>query len=115
MVKNIASLGRNGVHDFLLIRASAVILTFYTIYLIGFFVLAPELNYATWVNFWSQMSTKILTMLGLGAVLIHAWIGLWQVVTDYIKSSLVRGLVLLAVISILFMYFFSGLFVLWGV
>ncbi|MCV5917830.1 succinate dehydrogenase membrane anchor subunit, partial [Escherichia coli] len=36
MVKHVSSFGRNGVHDFLLIRATAIIMTLYTIYLVSF-------------------------------------------------------------------------------
>ncbi|MFA0070506.1 succinate dehydrogenase membrane anchor subunit, partial [Vibrio breoganii] len=32
MVNNVSTFGRNGVHDYLLIRATAIIMTLYTIY-----------------------------------------------------------------------------------
>lgn len=115
MVKNMTALGRNGVHDFILVRASAIILTFYTLYLIGFFVLIPEINYGTWTSFWAQTSTKVFTMLALASLLMHGWIGMWQITTDYIKSTIIRGLTQFTIISFLFTYFFVGLFVFWGV
>ncbi len=36
MVKHVSSFGRNGVRDYLLIRASAIILVLYTIYIVSF-------------------------------------------------------------------------------
>ena len=37
MVSNASALGRNGVHDFILVRATAIVLTLYIIYMVGFF------------------------------------------------------------------------------
>lgn len=36
MVNNVSALGRNGVHDWLLLRASAIIITLYVLYILGF-------------------------------------------------------------------------------
>jgi succinate dehydrogenase / fumarate reductase membrane anchor subunit len=113
MVKHISSFGRNGVHDFLLIRATAIIMTLYTVYLVSFCAFT-DISYVSWTQFFGGTFTKAFTMLALTSVLIHAWIGLWQVLTDYIKCAKLRGGLQLLVIAVLFIYFFSGLFVLWG-
>lgn len=114
MVKNISSVGRNGIHDFILIRATAIIMTLYTLYMVGFFTFSGDISYADWTTFFGGTFTKVFTMLALSCVLIHGWIGLWQVLTDYIKCAKLRGLLQLVVIVVLLGYFFSGLFVLWG-
>ncbi|NAX17832.1 MULTISPECIES: succinate dehydrogenase, hydrophobic membrane anchor protein [unclassified Vibrio] len=114
MVKHVSSFGRNGVHDYLLIRASAIIMTLYTIYLVSFCAFSGDISYVSWTQFFGGTFTKVFTMLALVSVLIHGWIGLWQVLTDYIKCSKSRGGLQLVVIAVLFGYFFSGLFVLWG-
>jgi succinate dehydrogenase / fumarate reductase membrane anchor subunit len=114
MVKHVSSVGRNGVHDFLLIRASAIIMTLYTVYLISFIAFSGDISYMSWTNFFSGTFTKVFTMLALVCVLIHAWIGMWQVLTDYIKPALLRGLLQLGIVAVLVGYLFSGLFILWG-
>ncbi|RJG42011.1 succinate dehydrogenase, hydrophobic membrane anchor protein [Motilimonas pumila] len=114
MVKSVSGLGRNGVHDFVLIRASAIILTLYTLYLVGF-VATNDITYETWQAFFSGICTKAFTMLALVAMLIHAWIGTWQVLTDYIKCAKLRGLLQFVLVSIAFIYTFVGFSVLWGV
>jgi len=113
MVKNVSSFGRNGVHDFLLIRASAIILTLYTLYIVGFCAF-NDITYLSWTGFFAGTFTKVFTMVALVCILIHAWIGLWQVLTDYIKPVALRATLQLVVVVVLFGYFFSGLFVLWG-
>ncbi|WP_375322033.1 succinate dehydrogenase, hydrophobic membrane anchor protein [Aliivibrio logei] len=115
MVANVSSFGRNGVHDFILIRASAIILTLYTLYIVGFCAFGPELTYLSWTNFFGGLFTKVFTMLALLSILIHAWVGLWQVLTDYIKPMLLRALLQLGLVSVLLGYFFSGLVIVWGV
>ena len=45
MVSNASALGRNGVHDFILVRATAIVLTLYIIYMVGFFATSGELTY----------------------------------------------------------------------
>lgn len=115
MVKSISSVGRNGVHDYLLIRASGIVLTLYTLYMVGFLAFGGEINYLSWNAFFGSTFTKVFTMIALVAILIHAWIGLWQVLTDYIKPAKLRAVLQFAVIVALSAYFFSGLFILWGV
>ncbi|OEF24029.1 succinate dehydrogenase, hydrophobic membrane anchor protein [Vibrio rumoiensis] len=115
MVKHISSFGRNGVHDYLLIRATGIIMALYTVYMMCFFAFGPDINYLTWHSFFGGTVTKVFTMIALLCVLVHAWIGLWQVLTDYVKPALIRSLLQLAVIVTLVAYFFSGLFILWGV
>ncbi|WPC74888.1 succinate dehydrogenase, hydrophobic membrane anchor protein [Vibrio porteresiae] len=114
MVKNVASLGRNGVHDFLLVRGTAIVMTLYVIYMVCFCAFT-DITYVSWTGFFAGTFTKVFTMLALVCVLIHGWIGLWQVLTDYVKCAKLRGLLQLVVIAVLLGYFFSGLFVLWGV
>ncbi|GAA5646484.1 MULTISPECIES: succinate dehydrogenase, hydrophobic membrane anchor protein [Vibrio] len=114
MVKHVSSFGRNGVHDYLLIRATAIIMTLYTIYLVSFIAFSGDISYVSWTQFFGGTFTKTFTMLALVSILIHAWIGLWQVLTDYIKPTALRAGLQLGVIAVLLGYFFSGLFILWG-
>jgi succinate dehydrogenase / fumarate reductase membrane anchor subunit len=113
MVNNVSTVGRNGVHDFLLIRATAIILTLYTIYFISFCAF-NEINFHSWSSFFGDTFTKAFTMVALTSILIHGWIGMWQVLTDYVKPALLRGVLQLALVAVLLVYFFSGLFILWG-
>lgn len=115
MVSNASALGRNGVHDFLLVRATAIVLTLYIIYMIGFFAFCGDLTYEVWSGFFASAFTKVFTLLALFSVLIHAWIGMWQVLTDYVKPVAIRlGLQFLIVVALL-VYVIYGFVVVWGV
>lgn len=115
MVSNASALGRNGIHDFLLVRASAVVITLYVLYLIGFFVTTDELTWALWSGFFSSAFTKVFTLLTLFSILIHAWIGMWQVLTDYVKPVGIRLTLQLVIVVALMVYVIYGFVVVWGV
>jgi len=115
MVSNASALGRNGVHDFILVRATAIVLTLYIIYMVGFFAISGDVTYEAWTGFFSSAFTKVFTLLALVSTLIHTWIGMWQVFTDYVKSTALRlGLQLLTVVALL-VYVIYGFVVVWGV
>ena len=59
MVSNASALGRNGVHDFILVRATAIVLTLYIIYMAGFFATSGELTYEVWIGFFASAFTKV--------------------------------------------------------
>ncbi|WP_039054828.1 succinate dehydrogenase membrane anchor subunit [Enterobacter sp. Bisph1] len=115
MVSNASALGRNGVHDFILVRATAIVLTLYIIYMVGFFALHGDLTWVVWTGFFSSAFTKVFTLLALFSLLIHAWIGMWQVLTDYVKPVAVRLILQLAIVVALAVYVIYGFVVVWGV
>nr|WP_113864636.1 succinate dehydrogenase membrane anchor subunit [Brenneria salicis]NMN92206.1 succinate dehydrogenase / fumarate reductase membrane anchor subunit [Brenneria salicis ATCC 15712 = DSM 30166]RBP67542.1 succinate dehydrogenase subunit D [Brenneria salicis ATCC 15712 = DSM 30166]RLM32470.1 succinate dehydrogenase, hydrophobic membrane anchor protein [Brenneria salicis ATCC 15712 = DSM 30166] len=114
MVSNASALGRNGVHDWLLIRASAIVIVLYVLYIVGFVVAADELTYEVWRGFFAMALTKVFTLLALISILVHAWIGMWQVLTDYIKPLALRLTLQLAIVVTLLVYVIYGTIVVWG-
>lgn len=115
MVNNVASVGRSGVHDFILLRASAIILALYTIFLAGFFICTPEVTFDIWQGLFSGLCFKVFSILAIFAVLIHAWIGIWQVLSDYVKCAMLRGFLQFIFTVTLLAYFVSGILTVWGV
>ncbi|MEL0659873.1 succinate dehydrogenase, hydrophobic membrane anchor protein [Psychromonas arctica] len=114
MVKVAGTFGRSGVHDYILLRASAVILLAYILYLVGF-IASTDLTYQVWTGFFSLTFTKVLTLMALVSMLIHSWIGIWQVLTDYVKCTLLRGTLQFVLTTVAFAYVVFGFVILWGV
>ena len=114
MVKVAGTFGRSGVHDYLLLRATAIVLLAYVIYLVGFIALT-DIDFAAWTDFFSLTLTKVFSLFALIAMLVHAWIGLWQVLTDYVKNTFLRGFLQFSLTSVAFIYVISGFVILWGV
>lgn len=115
MVKIASTFGRSGTHDFVLLRASAVIMAAYLIFMVCWFLSTPAVTYEVWVGLYSNLAMKVFTLLTLTGLLIHGWIGIWQVLTDYVKCSRLRGVLQYIFVVALVVYWFTGLFVLWGV
>ena len=115
MVSVVASVGRNGVHDFILVRASALIIVLYTLILTGFFIVTSTVTYDVWQNLFAGMSMKVATMLALLALLVHAKIGVWQVLSDYIKPAFLRGSLQFVFSVLLLAYVVFGFSIVWGV
>ncbi|AGH80947.1 succinate dehydrogenase, hydrophobic membrane anchor protein [Psychromonas sp. CNPT3] len=114
MVKVAGTFGRSGVHDYILLRASAVILLAYILYIVGF-IAFNDVNYLVWRSFFSSLCTQVFSLFALLSMLVHAWIGLWQILTDYIKCTRLRGTLQFLLTSVAFIYVFSGFVILWGI
>ncbi|STW08464.1 succinate dehydrogenase hydrophobic membrane anchor protein [Klebsiella grimontii] len=90
-------------------------LTLYIIYMVGFFATTGEISWEVWTGFFSSAFTKVFTLLALVSILIHAWIGMWQVLTDYVKPLAVRLILQLLIVVALVAYVLYGFVVVWGV
>ena len=115
MVTAAATFGRSGSHDFILLRASAIVMVLYSLFMAGFFLSTPDVAYQVWSGLFANIWMKVFTMLALSSVLIHGWIGIWQVSTDYVKASGLRAFIQLVFSVGLIAVWLTGLFVLWGV
>lgn len=115
MVSNVATVGRNGVHDFILVRTSAIILALYTFFIAIFFITTPSVTFDIWHGFFANMGVKIFTLLAIISLVVHAWIGVWQVLSDYIKPAFLRGSLQFIFSVILLAYCAAGFITVWGV
>jgi succinate dehydrogenase / fumarate reductase membrane anchor subunit len=115
MVNSATTFGRSGVHDFILLRSTAIILASYALFMAYFFITTPQVTFEVWTAFFAHKGVKIFTSLAIIAVMIHAWIGIWQVLTDYIKCSKLRGGLQFLFSVALVSYFVTGFMTVWGV
>ncbi len=104
-----------GLRDFLIQRVSAVLLVIYTVFLVSYLVWHAPIDYMAWHGLFAYVPMKIATLLCLAALLLHAWVGMWTIATDYLKAFWVRFLFEIAVFLTLIACFFYGLLIVWGV
>ncbi|WP_367607965.1 succinate dehydrogenase, hydrophobic membrane anchor protein [Legionella sp. W05-934-2] len=114
MVTNVTSLTGNGLKDWLIQRVTAVFLAIYALFLLGFILSHPQLTYQQWLTLFSNPIMKLGSILSLLAVLLHAWVGLWTVTTDYIKPTSLRIMVQMVILGVLLLLFTWGIMILWG-
>ncbi|WP_444936454.1 succinate dehydrogenase, hydrophobic membrane anchor protein [Microbulbifer sp. JMSA004] len=122
MVKTVTSFGRSGTFDWLYQRVTAVILLAYTLFIVGFIFFSKDFSYQAWSELFAQRWMRVFSLVALLSTIIHAWIGLWSVVTDYITNRMMGGKatvlrlfveVILAAVAVL--YAVWGIEILWGV
>lgn len=114
MVTNVTSLTGNGLKDWLIQRVTAVYFAGYVLFVFAFLMLHPHMAYYQWQELFSCTCFKIATILALGALSLHAWIGLWTVTTDYIKCTVLRLAVQMGILTWLLAQFIWGLLIVWG-
>lgn len=104
---------RRGFHEWIVQRVSAILIGIYTAFIFAFFFTHRPMRFPVWHLLFSHTAMKIATVVVLVAILWHAWIGLWTVLTDYIKNSSLRLLLEIGVILVLLSYLVWCLDALW--
>lgn len=113
MIDNVTSLSRTGVRDWLIQRVSAVVLGLFLIFLLAYFAANPQLDYDSWKALFAHTWMRVFAVLALLSLLLHSWVGIWTVFTDYIKCVYARIFLQVIVILGLFAYLIWGIAILW--
>lgn len=114
MLAQITSLTRSGIKDWLLQRISALILVCYLLFIIGYVIGHHPITYQVWYALFHHTVSKVITIIALLALIIHAWIGMWTVFTDYIPYKILRLIVITLMILAFVAYFVWAIEILWG-
>ena len=120
-VNNLTSCGRSGHSDWLLQRVSAVVMTVYLVFIVGYLLLGGEVNYADWKALHAHFLVRLLSLFAILSLAAHAWIGLWAVLTDYVTVRLLgpwatalRIFLQLGMIAVTLSYVVWAIAILWG-
>jgi len=100
--------------DWLAQRVTAVLMASFVIFVAGYLLLQPRVDYDTWTGLFSNNVMRTFTLLFLLNLYYHAWVGVRDIVMDYIRLASVRLLVHVAVILALLMYAIWSVQILWG-
>ena len=115
MVKSVLSVSHQGLRDWVIQRLTAMILAISSIGLLTFIVCHPHLSFLEWHELFSSVWVKILTILCLFSLMLHAWVGVWTIITDYINCFVIRLVCHIGVFLTLFASLVWGLLILWSV
>ncbi|MFL1732576.1 succinate dehydrogenase, hydrophobic membrane anchor protein [Moraxella oculi] len=111
-MKSATGLTGSGSRDWVLQRISAVVLAVYSLVIVGFFLLS-DVNYDTWHGFMMSLPMRLFSLVAILSLVFHAWVGMWTVFTDYVKSSGLRLLLQTVVIIAVLVYLFWGVMIFW--
>jgi len=114
MVNRVVTGAHYGLRDWLVQRISALVMAIYSVLLAGFLLWQPYVDYDIWTALFSYLAMKSFTLLFLLSLFYHAWIGVRDIVMDYIKPPGIRLTVYVLVILALFMYAIWSVQILWG-
>ena len=102
-----------GTRDWLMQRVTAIVIALYSLLLAALIVAAPA-GYAGWSGIFSNQFMKLATFVALICLFLHAWVGVRDILMDYIKPTGVRLTLLAATIVALVAYVGWSIHILWG-
>ena len=113
MVKRIVVGAHYGLRDWLAQRVTAVIMVIYFVLFAIVLVRQPALDYSGWRQLWSQPWLRFATLLFLLSLIWHAWIGVRDILMDYVGHTGWRLALQVVVILSLVLYAAWALQILW--
>ena len=88
-----------GVRDWLVQRATAVLMALFTLVMIVECLWPGEMSYEKWGGIFSHQWMKVLTFVTIASILWHAWVGVRDVLMDYVKPLAARLVLQVAAIA----------------
>jgi len=114
MLERIVTGAHYGLRDWLIQRITAVVMVLYTLGIAGYLLLQPVLDYNAWTLLFSSNVVRTFSLLFLLSVFYHAWIGVRDIVMDYVKPAAIRLFIHVMVILTLLLYVIWSVQILWG-
>jgi succinate dehydrogenase / fumarate reductase membrane anchor subunit len=103
-----------GWRDWLVQRVTAVMMGLYTILVLGLLLWFGGLDFAAWNAIFGNEAFRIATFVFMVALFWHAWVGVRNILMDYVKPAVVRLALQVLVIGALVGYAGWTIQVLWG-
>lgn len=103
-----------GLGAWLLQRLTAVVMAAYTVFILALLLWCPPAGYADWKALFSGAFVRLATMLFFLALLYHAWVGVRDIVMDYVKPTGLRLALQAFVGTALVFYLVWSVSILWG-
>ena len=103
-----------GLRDWLLQRVTAVIIAGYTLFVLACFLAGRPSSYADLKKIFADGFIGIFTMVFLVALLYHAWVGVRDILMDYVKPAGSRLLLQIGVALMLLVYLIWAAAILMG-
>lgn len=114
MVNRVVVGAHYGLSDWLAQRISAVVMALYSVALASYLLLQDHVDYDVWIGLYSSQWIRTFTLLFLLALFYHVWIGIRDIVMDYVKPASVRLVIHTLVILALIVYSIWSVQILWG-
>lgn len=102
-----------GLRDWLVQRMTAVIMLLYTFFFLTALALTHPGDHASWKALFSHTWMRIPTLLFFLSMCLHLWVGVRDILMDYVKLTGLRLAFQVLVIVLLAAYFAWAVQILW--
>ena len=103
-----------GLRDWLSQRVTAVVMALYTALLLIVILWHGGMDHATWTALFAGTAFRIVSFLFMASLLVHAWVGVRNILMDYAKPAGVRLALEVVVACVLVAYAGWTVQVLWS-
>ena len=103
-----------GLGDWLMQRVTGLVIALYVIGLLAILLFKPGLSFDTWHELTGRTVFRLLTFAALASVFLHAWVGMRDIIMDYIRPTGIRLSLEVLVIAALVVYAGWAIQILWG-
>ena len=103
-----------GLSDWLMQRITAVVITLYLLLLLGLLLFVPGMDLDRWRGLFGSVAFRIATFMALASVFLHSWVGMRDIIMDYVRPTGVRLVLEVVVIAMLLAYAGWSIQILWG-
>jgi len=114
MVKRVVVGAHYGLSDWLAQRVTAVIMVVYTILFLGVVATHAPIDFAAWKRVFSGSAMRVLTLVFFLSLFYHAWLGVRDILMDYVHPTGARLASEVLVIVALVGYAIWAISILWS-
>ncbi|OGT36275.1 MAG: succinate dehydrogenase, hydrophobic membrane anchor protein [Gallionellales bacterium RIFOXYD2_FULL_52_7] len=114
MVNRVVVGAHYGLRDWLVQRVTAVVMALGSMALGIYILLHSDMGYDRWIALFSSQPVRAFALLFLLSLFYHAWIGIRDIVMDYVKPTGMRLVIHVLVILALVLYSIWSVQILWG-
>ena len=90
MVSRVVTGAHYGLRDWLAQRITAVIMAVYSVIAVFVLILIEPITYVVWRDLFDQGWMRVATLLFAVSLVWHAWVGVRDILMDYIKPDGLR-------------------------
>jgi succinate dehydrogenase / fumarate reductase membrane anchor subunit len=115
MVKRTIVGAHYGLRGWLVQRVSALLMAIYTLFFFISLLLDPVHDHAAWQQLFASPWMQYATLLFAGSLLLHSWVGMRDILMDYVHPTGLRFALMVLVVLALIVYAAWAVKILWGV
>ena len=90
MTQRIVTGAHYGLGDWLAQRITGLIMAVFSVILLAYFLSQPAMTYASWKALFEHGWMRVATLLFMASLAWHAWVGMRDILMDYIKPTALR-------------------------